>query len=193
MGNYGYLCNKCGLSVRGGEKAVLRHIRHGQVLGETRGTYDGYGGVDEDSIFNGSGGDVWGDADGSAIFDPGDRGQGTSAQPNSHRELWLSQFKFDDSEGFVRSARLWDGKSVDWMGYRTAAVAGGIKDLSPEMYATWEELPFYYDVYNSEPFSGVEAWHAYCFDHAEPEAKEAHFISEGDPDQSWGKPRKKYL
>jgi hypothetical protein len=116
-----------------------------------------------------------------------------SAQPNSHRQLWLSQFRFADSKGFVESARLWEGKPLDWMAYRAAASAAGIKDLSPKMYARWEELTLYSEIYQGEPLSGIEAWHAYCFDHATAEAKEAHIISEGDPDQSWGKPRKKYL
>jgi len=200
MGNYGYICNKCKLSVRGGEKAVLRHIRHGQLAGETRGCYDGYGGVVEDKVFNGFEGDFWGPADGSAVFAPdtlddwqGANDPGMSAHPNSHRQLWLSQYKLDDSKGFIEGARVFGGKPLDWMGFRAAAPAAGIADLSKKMYATWEALTPYSESHTQPPLSGVEAWHAYCFEKAKPQAKEAHVISESDPDQSWGKPRKKYL
>ena len=190
MGNYSYLCNDCGLSIRGGEKAVLRHVRHGQVLGEARGAYDGYGGVDEDNLFSDGTGDDWSSSDDSAIFAGG---KGVSAQPNSHRQIWLSQFSFEDSDGFISGARVLNGKPLTWMGFRAAAPSLGLKDLSPEMYAKWETLTPYRETHKEAPRSGVEAWHARCFDRAGDEAKKAHVISKGDPDQSWGKPRQKYI
>jgi hypothetical protein len=115
------------------------------------------------------------------------------AGPNNHRQLWLSQYQFEDSKGFIAGARIWAGKPLDWMAFRAAAPAAGIADLSPEMYAAWERLAPYSEVHTEAPRSGIEAWHAYCFDRAVPAAREAHVISEDDPDQSWGKPRKKYL
>jgi hypothetical protein len=162
MGNFGYMCNSCGLSVRGGEKAVLRHVRHGLVLSEARGTYDGYGRVEEiDSI--------------------------------NRDEAWRSEFLLEDSIGFIVEARIWQGKPISWVDFRRVAPAAGIPDLSKKMYNTWETLPRYKDTRTEPARSGIEAWHAYCFDRAAAAARDAHTISKSDPNQSWGTPRKKYL
>ena len=171
MGMFSYLCSKCGLSVRGGEQAVLRHIRHGQLVGEARGTYDGYGRVEEDALYR----------------------HEFPKHPNDVDQLFRSEFELLDSLWFVSTARIYQGEPLTWINYRTAAVANGVGDLSPQMYAEWEGLPLYSEVYTDFPRSGIEAWHAYCFDHTNDEAKNQHHISVHDPNQSWGKPRKKYL
>ena len=57
MGSFGYMCPKCGKNVRAGELCVLRNVLHGEVIGQTIGHYDEYGGVDEDETFDvGTGG-----------------------------------------------------------------------------------------------------------------------------------------
>jgi len=43
MGNFSYLCIGCSTGIRDYEEALLRHLRHGQIVGEAEGLYDGYG------------------------------------------------------------------------------------------------------------------------------------------------------
>lgn len=168
MGCFGYMCIHCGKSIRGGEQAVLKHIRHGEVMGETRGTYDSYGGVEECDHYRGHHDEI-----------------------NGHMSIWTSEFEFLDSEGF--SGKIYKGEPITWMTYRSRKVSEGVKDLSQEIYDEWDTLEKY--VQSEAPRSGTEAWHTYCYDRGKntQELKEKHVISEGDPDQSWGKPRKKFM
>lgn len=168
MGCFGYICVKCDSAVREGERAVLKHIRHGEVLGETRGVYDSYGGVEEDDNYRG-------DHDGI----------------NGHMSIWTSEFVFPDSEGY--DAKTYKNKPVTWMEYRSVKVSEGVEDLSDEIYKEWASLP--YAPKPSVPRSGVEAWHEYCYDRGRntDELKKQHMISKGDPNQSWGTPRKKFM
>lgn len=53
----------------------------------------------------------------------------------------------------------------------------------------WNELPRYVV---ENPHSGVEAFHKVCYKKAPDWMKETHIISQLDPDQSMGRPRKKY-
>lgn len=47
MGMFGYICSGCNKSINTGEQAIMIHIRHGKVCGSGKGTYDGYGRVDD--------------------------------------------------------------------------------------------------------------------------------------------------
>lgn len=165
MGCFSYICNGCNKSIRGEETAVLKHIRHGEVLGEAIGTYDSYGRVEENDVYRND------DKD----------------NINSHQEICASEFDFLDSEGY--SGRLYKEKPIQWMEYRQTKVAEGLEDLCEEIYTEWESLP---RIVVDKPRSGVEAWHKYCYDRAPEEKKEKHIISKSDPNQSWGKPRKMY-
>jgi hypothetical protein len=55
MGFFSFLCNGCNLNLAfngfSGEQVILKHIRHGNVLGEVKGEYNGYGGVFGDYEF----------------------------------------------------------------------------------------------------------------------------------------------
>lgn len=165
MGCFGYMC-KCGLSIRGGEQAVLKHIRHGEVLGETVGTYNFYGGVEEDRIYRND--------DLNNI--------------NCHEEIWKSEFQFSDSEGYY--AKLYKGIPVQWTDYTTLKRKEGFENLTNEIYKEWETLEV---VPLNEIRSGTEAWHKRCYDKASDKEKSKHVISEDDPNQSWGNPRKRFL
>lgn len=168
MGCFGYICNGCKTSVRYGEEAVLKHIRHGVVKGEATGTYDSYGGVEENDDYRGH-------HDGL----------------NGHMSIHESEFNLLDSIHFYDYAKIYMEKPILWMQYRAMK---GIDDLSESMYKEWESLPYYKDVLTEDqtPLSGVEAWHTYCYNRATEETKAKHIIADSDPDQSWGKPRKKY-
>lgn len=166
MGCFGYICVKCGLSIRAGEKAVLRHIRHGEVLGEAAGTCDDYGRVYEDTNYRN--------------YDIGNT--------NSHDQICQSEFGFTDS--IYYDGKIYKGNPIKWMEYRKVKVAEGLEDLCAEIYKEWETLE---KVSPREIRSGTQAYHQYCWDRASEEEKAKHIISKGDPNQAGGQPRKKYL
>lgn len=75
MGNFGYICKGCGTPINIDEKCVLIHVRHGEELGRTEGHYDGYGRVEEDTIYRND----------------------DNKNINSHENIWLSEFHLNDS------------------------------------------------------------------------------------------------
>lgn len=170
MGCFGYMCVGCEKSIRGEERAVLKHIRHGKVLGETVGVYDSYGGVEGHS-------------------EVGEAYRGHHDGINGHLSIHTSEFKFPDSPGY--DAKLYKGEPIFWMEYREKKKAEGMVDLCDEMYEEWRTLPYAPKIVPSR--SGVEAWHEKCYNEASQEIKDEHIISESDPNQSWGKPRKKFM
>ena len=184
MGMYGYICKHCGQSIRGGEIAHLIHVRHGEVLGECSGHYNSYGGVEENPIF-----DRWEKiADGS---------------PNCHDEIMLSMFDLPDSAERTPDAipsKLMDGKPVSFKDamfkmYGTRSIfelpdRGSLETLRDE----YEALPDNQTIVLPEKRkSGVVAYHEKCFCIAKKKNKIDLTPSEGDPNQSWGEPRKKFI
>ena len=99
-----------------------------------------------------------------------------------------SEFDLEDSVGTDK--KVYKGENVSWMEYRRVKVKEGVEDLSNEIYEEWDKLKRYVPI---EISSGVEAWHKYCYERATEEEKNKHIISESDPDQSWGNPRKKFM
>lgn len=89
MGCFSYICPVCGLSIREGEKCVLIHKREGKEVGRTTGTYDGYGGVEEDASFR----------------------KGTGL--NSHEEICQSEFRLPTSFSHGRIRQAPDGVLFD--------------------------------------------------------------------------------
>lgn len=164
MGNFGYICNGCETAINEGELTVLKHFRHGKLLGETSGAYDGYGGVEEDDTYRGD--------------NDGDTG---------HMTIHASEFDFVDSVFY--DGKIYNGEPLKWMEYRQKKVAEGMKDLCDEMYAEWASLPDYEQI---EVLSGTGAWHEYCYHRATDSKKKSVILSDSDPNQSWGNPRKKY-
>jgi len=167
MGCFGFICNKCGFAIRGGEKTVFKHIRHGEVLGEATGICDNYGRIEGNDVYRSNKSD--------------------ENNINSHAEIIKSEFYLLDSKGY--KGRIYKGKPVVWMEFRAIKVEEGVPDLSEEMYKEWESLP---KIIVDKPRSGTEAFHKACYDKASEELKAAHVISEWDPNQSLGNPRKKF-
>lgn len=173
MGYFGYICNGCKTSIRGdclvgGENCVLKHIRHGEVIGETTGHYNGYGRVVEDPKFRAYAKDY-------------------PENPNSHEEICKSEYCLPDSKH--GDLKLYEGDPVSWTQFliKKNIVIG---DRPPdEIYTEWENLP----KVSEPPRSGIEAWHVKCFEKAPQEEKDKHIISESDPNQSWGAVRKEFL
>lgn len=175
------------MSIRAGEQAHLTHLRHGDILGEAEGTFDGYGGIEEDEIF-----DRWeACADGS---------------PNNHDEVMKSCFELPDSmlnnkEGQPR--KTYNGKVVSLIDF------AGIKaEENPEKYIRNTERPLKWDwdlmesckkeyemLEDSDipkPASGVMAYHSFCYRQAKKAGGICLEPSKSDPNQGFGRPRKKF-
>ena len=173
MGLFSYICPMCKKSVRIGEVAHLRHIRHGEVLGETVGRYDGYGRASGD-------------------YSPAPRDihyrQDNDNNKNSHQEIWLSEFKFTDSEGY--KGKVYEGKPYDW-GQLRKKFNIPMDEVPPDsFYELWESLP---DYKQEKIASGSSVYHEYCYKKLTEDERELKVISTGDPDQGCGTPRKKYI
>lgn len=180
MGSFGYMCPGCGKNVRAGELCVLRSVLHGEVIDQVVGHYDEYGSVEEENAFD--------------VKKSGDY-----------------QFHHEDSSYKIETSRVHDGKLIDsfwyWAGknerYHEESInvlnrmrAGEVVTDFPkpikyeDAVAEWRELP---KPDWSFARSGVSAYHKYCFDRLSDEEKAKNIPSRSDPDQSWGRPRKKYM
>ncbi|MBU3186556.1 hypothetical protein [Clostridium estertheticum] len=87
MGCFGYVCKGCNTSIRGncfkgGESAVLIHVREGKEIGRCEGHYNEYGTTIEENKIVGF---------------RNDNGIGA----NSHEELCKSEFSCDSNSGIV--------------------------------------------------------------------------------------------
>ena len=111
MGCFGYMCNGCGLSVRGGETSVVKHIRHGEVMGEATGVYDTYGGVEGNDTY---------------------RSNDEKGGVNSHHQVWQSEFNLQDSAGFLAAARIYKKRAIAWSDYCKVKVAEGEPALTEQ-------------------------------------------------------------
>lgn len=181
MGCFGYICPKCGTNIRGGEVCVLRNVRHGEVIDETTGHYNEYGGVEESDTFD-------------------------------TRDAAISCFDFDDSIWRYETYRILNGKLISYNNYMTDKIHQQNEKMleileqlkEGKEVVDWSTLHMsHYDI--SEEFSklpipdvalaksGVSAYHKYCFDNMSDAEKAENICSRSDPDQSWGRARKKYI
>lgn len=167
MGLFSYICPCCNKNIRYGEKVHLRHIRHGKLLGETEGTYNGYGGVEEDNVYR-----AW---------------KSRCDTINCHEELCKSEFGFMDSVDY--NAKIYKGTPLQWMEYRETKVSEGMSDLCNTMYEEWSSLKKYKV---KKVLSGISAYHKYCYNRISDEEKEKFVISKNDREQGCGPARKKY-
>lgn len=180
MGCYGYICPKCGKNIRSGELCVLRNVRHGEVIDETVGHYDEYGGVEEDNSFD------TGDAGTSFFnFDDSIWKYMTHRVYNGKLISWFDYWmgKWDENHHEILS----------WFKlFKEGKVVGDPPQMRKREDVEAEFLAFPKpDVTLAR--SGVSAYHKYCFDRLSDEEKEKNICSLDDPDQSWGAPRKKYM
>ena len=176
MGNFSYICPKCKKNIRDGEVVHFRHIRHGVVLGETVGRHDAYG-------------RVWGK------YEPQDpnyrkfEDEVEEGYMNTNEEICRSEFNLPDSKEF--DGKLYEGKPYTWIQLR---VKFGYKDFHEappeEFYDLWRNLPEYVP---EKIASGTSAYHEYCWRKMTEDEKNSLVISELDPDQGCGSPRKLYF
>ena len=179
MGSFGYMCPQCGKNVRAGELCVLRNVLHGEVIGQTEGHYDEYGGVDEDETFDvGTGGEL--------CF---------NYEDSSYKVETSRLYNGKLIDFFWYQASEWEEyhkKSIDAIEKLRSGEVVELPTLRSrdEAFVEWDAL--------SKPDwslakSGVSAYHKYCFDRLSDEEKAKNIPSRADPDQSWGGPRKKYM
>ena len=139
MGTFGYICAGCGTpingdSLRGGEKCILIHVRHGKEIGRTEGHYDGYGRVIEDDTYRNDG-----------------------EHPNSHKEICKSEYGLRDSFLRCQNMRVFNRKAVSFNTFSNDYLSGLIKkhkycieNFEYKIYLSEELLADYranYDIY----------------------------------------------
>lgn len=180
MGEFSWICPKCGKPINGSEVIHLRHIRHGKVLGETVGHHDGYGRVygtkyePQDPLYR-----LWADELPDDIKN----------YPNTHEEICISEFELMDSIDF--EGKVYEGKPYNWISFRNLMGYGDLTETPPEsFYELWNSLP---DFIPEKIASGTSAYHEYCYRKLTDEEKAKNVISELDPDQGWGEERIKYV
>jgi hypothetical protein len=177
MGCFGYICKHCGTSIRGdcftgGEKAVLTHVRHGKEVGRVEGHYDDKPlGYRSDAV----------------------------GHINSHTEICNSEFGLRDSYMSQEGRRLYEGNPVTYWELKYALMTKMLKDgqvvssMGP-FDKQVEDLFLSLPIVPSDKtiFSGTVAYHSVCYRKAMKTGTFNLIPSESDPQQSWGKVRKKF-
>jgi hypothetical protein len=190
MGCFGYICKGCGTHIAGdcfigGEKCVLIHVRHGEEIGRVEGHYNEYGRVIEQE------------------FLPEDeRYRGDIKGPNGHDAICASEFEMEDSYYRLRGLRVYRGREISYMRFVVIKKHELRETLDPSLVEdTWDAMESggaferefaALPVPIRERYSGTVAWHSRCYNRATPEERADMTPSETDPNQSWGRIRKKY-
>lgn len=190
MGSFGYICKGCGTSINGnalsgGEKCVMIHVRNGMEIGRVEGHYDEYGRVIEQERLSET-----------------EKYRGDSDSLNSHSAICESEYSLNDSYYRLQGLRVYKGYEVDFTQFtsvvRNELLAFYDITKTEGLLELMESLGILKEQYKSLPipartnYSGTAAWHSRCYKLATPEAKINLAPSETDPNQSWGKIRKKY-
>lgn len=177
MGSFSCICNKCNRNVRGGELCVIRHVRHGEILGETKGVYKDCGRVYDDDVFRSFKDEV--------------------AGINSHKEICRSEMELFDSKNTEadRNLKIYNGETVGLHEFSKNFLNGEELDLQNEKHRTrfleiMTDYMFLPDSPAVEAKSGTVMFHEKCYDSLTDEEEYLKTKpSEGDPDQGWGSPR----
>ena len=146
-----YLCNGCPDALVAGQTVILKHLRHGQVLGQASGHYNWRGGVDEDLLFRNE----------------------QEGNPNNRLEIFDSEYNQEDSASFLAADT---GQSYT---RRETASLDNLRldfsdlDASRALIADWVAAHPPLDTIRS----GVEAWHQSCYTQASSAAKDLHQVS----------------
>lgn len=223
MGCFGYICKGCGTGIRGncwdgGEKIIMFHVRHGEIVGRVEGHYDEYGKVIE-----------------QANLSEDQKFRGDCNGINGHKEICDSELRLEDSIFRLENLRVYKGVEVDFPKYVSMLIKEeekrtGAKLQNSPLYdmlteetkaelnnpAILSEVPYEYKVrlfmdelrsnfrtplytkftrlkkVKQEVYSGIVAWHSKCYNEATVEKQKDLIPSKSDPNQSWGNIRKKY-
>ena len=190
MGCFGYICKGCHTPINGdclvgGEKCVLIHVRHGEETGRVEGHYDEYGRVSEQEF-----------------LPEEDRFRGYCKGPNGHRAVCDSEYSLEDSYYRLQGLRLYCGLEIKYIDFVVQKKRKMFADpIDPDPDSQWEALEssgIFEREYAALPiprrdrYSGMVAWHSLCYKQASAQARADLTPSDTDPNQSWGRIRKKY-
>ena len=208
-----------GDAISGGENCVMIHVRHGKELGRCEGHYDEYGRVIEDKIFRNDEEnninnhkeicksefdlkDSYGYLDRFRIYNGEEVSWFEFTEKYTENELiknnWDIEkcefFKYLDEENIktIRSLEQNLEKLPEEIKDNVRQVILiSIKDCLTKEYAISEK---YWSLPRAkrDTYSGIVAWHSKCYHKATEEEKQDLTPSKSDPNQSWGKIRKKY-
>lgn len=221
MGCFGYICPVCSTSIRGhcyhgGEKCVLIHKRDGKELGRTEGHYDEYGRVIEDKIFRN---DDKNNINSHEEICKSEFGLTNSYSfgenkilPNK-KVVRMNYFEsmvwhfldnhdwnelrtnpvfkkaFEKTENEIKNLSNFDESKLDT--YLHLMLPSNLEiEYEKQVVNVIREWIKSLPIYMGE--SGIIAAHSKCFHSLTKEEQDALPFSKNDPDQSWGKIRKKY-
>lgn len=204
----------------GGEKAVLIHVRHGEELGRVEGHYDEYGRVieqkdfSEDERFRGNNDLINGHSEiceselrmsdsyikvikkreynGRHLDFYGYAGVIIGAEMNKNlddvRKSNLYIYLEEEYKSDIEKAYLEKKPHIALAHFSLGL--DRVKYMPPHfMVEDFIKLP----PVKMDKYSGIVAWHSLCYSKASDMDKNDLTPSEHDPNQSWGKVRKKYM
>lgn len=196
----------------GGEKCVMIHVRHGKELGRVEGYYDEYGRVadqaflPEDKKYRGNSPGVNGHSEicksEFELDDSSFRLEGLRVYNGREVAFYdYAAMKRDEIADYLRDEVLAglkadERREVVNLAKVNRAAAGALARRmlfeasldSKQMMKEYNELP----VPERNSYSGTVAWHQLCYRKATEAEKSDLTPSKSDPNQSWGKIRKKY-
>lgn len=218
MGCFGYICRKCGTAIRGdchkgGENCVLIHVRHGVEIGRAVGHYGEYGDVIEDKLFRSSEkeneeGNPNSHTEictsemrlkdsfnfyGFRIYN----GVPTTLNGVFYSERCKLEAPLKEERDKIYSDHKEGIITEEQCNERIIEVREKLKEMdewenrqkiNKNLQAIWDSL----EIPKDFKYSGIVAWHKKCYDEASDEEKNDLTPSLTDPNQSWGRVRKKY-
>ena len=146
-----YRCNGCPDALVAGQVVILKHLRHGQVLGETQGHYNWRGGVEEDSVFRNE----------------------QEGNPNNRLEIFDSEYNQEDSASFLVTETGQPYSRQETVALTDLEVDFSDLEASKALIDNWmvQHPPL------NAVASGIEAWHKSCYTQATTSAKDLHQVS----------------
>lgn len=214
MGCFGYICKGCGTPVNGscfvgGEKCIMIHVRHGIEIGRVEGLYDEYGrvieqeGLPEDEKYRGYSDGINGHSEicrsefeledsffrleGMRLCD------GKEVSYMDYIRLGMSKLIGGDLFSLLDEAQKSEiisilGTSRSKAELLTRQYIWDKMENSHEYEKQFAALP----QNTRKIYSGTVAWHSLCYHQASDADRADLTPSRSDPDQSWGRIRKKF-
>lgn len=206
----------------GGEKTIIIHVRHGEEKGRVEGHYDEYGrvieqeGLPEVEKFRGDSGSINGHSEiclsECRLEDSYDKVIEKRVFNNKDYDFYFyvgkliieEQMKHEDD---IRKSDLYKYVNPENKEFIEDYISktGDMRNrrLSIEFSIGLEELKYnrYSEIYKQflelpqatrKSYSGIVAWHSACYNKATEKERADLTPSAMDPNQSWGKVRKKY-
>ena len=173
MGMFSYLCKGCKRGLHEGDACRLTLVDKGKVLKRSIGTYDGYGGIEENKNFR---------PDEKSETDPYDHHTMCDIEEDSIYSLPNE----DDYYRFLNNYIDFHKPQEDLMKEVESMTGNNIfNGLHYYNLETGFIDPVLFRYKLKAPESGVIAWHQKCFDKSDLVRKICLIPSYHDPDQGW--------